>query len=626
MLHLLPTEAPALARALEAVRELYPARFAPTARWQIAFEQLPEGAPAGWRLEPGTPCRVFYTRPCDALRALGVLMGELEATGTLRPAYEETPFSALGVMLDLSRNGALRVETLRRLLTQFALMGVNRLFLYMEDVYEVPGEPLFGYFRGRYSEAELREVDAHADRLGVEVIPFIQTLGHLRQLLQWPPYQPLQDTQEVLLAHAPESLALLAKMLAAATAPFRSRRIHLGMDEAHGIGTGHYRLRHGVIPPFEILGRHLEATAALCEEMGLSPMIWSDMFFRLGSCTEDYYDRASTIPPEAARRIPANVSLVYWDYYHTDPAFYLEWIARHREALGREPMLAVGAWTWNRFWTALPRSFATLRAGMSAARQAGVREAFISLWGDDGAECPAFSALPAVQYFADTAYAPGGEPERSAIHFLGSCGARWEAWVAASDLDLHPGLDDPDTAILNTAKWLLWHDPLLGFLEAHIPPFFEAHYQQLARRLRADVEAGEEALRLPLHLAEAVATKTSLHLQLRPAYRAGDVATLRRIVEELLPDLHAKLRVLWHYHRLLWHRENKPFGWEVMERRYGGLFLRLETLETELRLYLEGGQPLIESLACEPHPVYAEADLPLLVINHRKAASPSMLQ
>lgn len=47
------------------------------------------------------------------------------------------------------------------------------------------------------------------------------------------------------------------------------------------------------------------------------------------------------------------------------------------------------AWTWSRFWTALPFSFEAIRASTVAAKnkEEGVRNAFITTWGDEGNEC-----------------------------------------------------------------------------------------------------------------------------------------------------------------------------------------------------------------------------------------------
>ena len=57
--------------------------------------------------------------------------------------------------------------------------------LYTEDIYEIDGEPYFGYMRGRYSKAELKEIDDLGASMGIEVIPCIQTLAHLTAAVRW---------------------------------------------------------------------------------------------------------------------------------------------------------------------------------------------------------------------------------------------------------------------------------------------------------------------------------------------------------------------------------------------------------------------------------------------------------
>lgn len=47
-------------------------------------------------------------------------------------------------------------------------------------------EPYFGAYRGRYSAAEIREMDDYAQKFGVELVPCIQTLAHLHNALKWP--------------------------------------------------------------------------------------------------------------------------------------------------------------------------------------------------------------------------------------------------------------------------------------------------------------------------------------------------------------------------------------------------------------------------------------------------------
>jgi hypothetical protein len=119
---------------------------------------------------------------------------------------------------------------------------------------------------------------------------------------------------------------------------------------------GYYLQKNGFRRPFDVLNEYLAVVTRLCEDRGLKPMMWSDMFFRIGSKTHDYYDPQAVIPEEVIAQVPHGVELVYWDYYHADVRFYEDWIDRHR-AMGKEPIYAAGGWTWGRFWAYWPVVF-----------------------------------------------------------------------------------------------------------------------------------------------------------------------------------------------------------------------------------------------------------------------------
>ena len=91
-------------------------------------------------------------------------------------------FKTFGVMLDMSRNAVMTVPALKKYMLTIKKMGYNALLLYCEDTYEVEGEPYFGYMRGRYSIAEMKEIDAYAQSIKMEVIPCIQTLANMRSI------------------------------------------------------------------------------------------------------------------------------------------------------------------------------------------------------------------------------------------------------------------------------------------------------------------------------------------------------------------------------------------------------------------------------------------------------------
>lgn len=543
---------------------------------------------------------VRYPEPVHAFRAIGRLLGD--PTPVDQPVHwtERGRFPLLGVMLDCSRNAVHNVESLKEWLRRLALMGINALTLYTEDTYEVPGEPFFGYGRGPYTTDELKELDAYAADLGIEMFPCIQTLAHLEQALQWPTYRDMIDLGGILLAGDERTYAFVEKLIVTASAPFRSKRIHLGMDEAHGLGSGRYRQRFGEKRPFDIMTAHLERVLAITRKLGLKPMMWSDMWFRIGSKHDDYYDRESVIPEDVIGMIPKDVTQVYWDYYHRDEEFYREWIARHRK-LGTEPLVAPGLWTWNHFWAYYPFAYATVDPCMKACKALGVKELLMTMWGDDGAEADFMSGLPVLQYYADHAYGESVDEAALRASFHGVTGGSYDDWLRAAKIDAVSLWKDSAAGTPNTSKWLLWEDPLLGLWQPQLEgQSLAAEYGDLADDLERAAKQGglmDEHLRFPAQIARVLSKKSDLPTRLRTAYEANDRRALRTILGEDLPWLVRHTDRLRKIHRRLWFTQHKPQGWEVIEGRYGRLLARLQTTRWRLSRYLGGrvdGLPELE--------------------------------
>ena len=620
------SKAPADLRAglAEIVRER-PHRFGKPTPRALAIEFQPNGrtdAPLSVNIDgDGNTATVRYSEKSHAFRALGRLLGD---AGKTPASFQETPqFDLLGAMIDVSRNGVLRVDAAQFFLRRMALMGLNMCLLYAEDTYEVPGEPFFGYLRGRYTFEELRGLDDYAHNLGIEMFPCIQALGHLEQILKWPAYRDYQDSPGVLLADEERTYVLLEKMITAASKPFRSKRIHLGMDEAHGIGAGRYKQRHGEKRPFDILNSHLARAREICAKLGLRPMIWSDMYFRLGSKNNDYYDKEWSIPPEVVRDIPKDVELVYWDYYHVEQSFYEEWIDRHRK-LGSEPLMAGGVWSWNRFWAALPWSLASTEACVKACKVKQLRQIFVTMWGDDGMECDLHSTLPGIQYFAEHGFAEHVDPELLRANFYGTCEGRFDDWVKASEIDAIPALKNQNPG--NWSKWLLWQDPLLNVAAPSFGTLsFRKHFTALARTLDAAAKKGgaSDRLKFPAQYARTLALKSDLHAELAAAYKKRNRKKLGAIAKGTVALLRREVESLWKAHREVWMGTFKPFGWEVIECRYGGLLARLETLQDRLNAYAKGKLDAIPELDAT---LVKAVEIDQATLNYENLATPSSIK
>lgn len=566
----------------------------------------------------------------------------VEALYSLLNTSQNVQFETIGTMIDCSRNGVLKVLSVKYLLTRLALLGYNMLQLYTEDTYQIENEPFFGYMRGPYTPDELRDIDQFANSLGIEVIPCIQTLGHLGQMLQWPRYLGLRDTAEILLAEAPETYEMLARMIKAASAPFRSQKIHLGMDETHGLAHGRYYSifgQHNGKTPGQFFAQHLAKVTETCHTMQLEPMIWSDMLFCLSARDNSltgYYesDRPVEVDVKNAGGIPSGVDLVYWDYYHTQASSYRARIKSHEQLRGSSPWVASGSWTWSRFWTALPFTFQTTAANLEAAKACpDVRHVMMTIWGDEGNEVDLWSCLPAWVFYAENAYSKTTvEAEDTSLkaQFDALIGGNWDDFVLASALDdtSHSGsssstvLDDKIRFAPNTSKWMLWQDPVHAFVEPTlVASGFDAeeHYRQLARKLSdrlvgvtmdtlnrqsqprtvCDPEDQSQTkvlrvlqdnpfnarLELPRLIATTLSYKANLRRRLHETYVAQDWPNFRRLHKRLRRCRDSAERC-WHYHRQMWMSMYKPHGWETLELRYGGLVSRLDTLYCRMEAFL----------------------------------------
>ena len=219
------------------------------------------------------------------LRGIGHVLQGTESTSEL-PA-----FASVSAMPDCSRNAVMKLSAVKQLIRTIALMGLNGLMLYTEDTYEVPEEPRFGHLRGRYTQKELKELDAYAARFGVELIPCIQMLAHFDAIMKWPEYSAIKDWDNILDLSKERSYELLEHCIKSVAESFTTRKINIGMDEAYLLGRGKYLEKMGYRTGTEIMRDHLARIMVILRKYGFHPMMWSDMFFRQCNSTHTYRDR-----------------------------------------------------------------------------------------------------------------------------------------------------------------------------------------------------------------------------------------------------------------------------------------------------------------------------------------------
>ena len=500
-----------------------------------------------------------------------------------------------GVMLDMSRNGVMRVSEVKRYVDYISAFGYNSLQLYTEDTYEMEGEPFFGYLRGRYTREELKEIDAYCLSKGVELIPCIQTLAHLNQIFRWDAYAPINDTRDILLVGDERTYALIDKMFKTAAECFTSRKINIGMDEAFMLGCGKYLERNGYRKGYEIIREHLDRVLIIAKKYGFSPMMWSDMFFRLAT-GGPYAIPEKGLDEAAFQAVPQEISLIYWDYYSTDGKHYKEMIAAHQQ-FNRDLWFAGGAWTWVGFAPANHFSIKSMEKAMVACKQAGLNNVFITVWGDNGRECSPFAILPTLFYLKR--YYDGVRDKRAIkAEFFELTG---ESFDNMMDLDLPNMVAGNKDTYLNPCKHMLYNDPFLGYFDTTCSDGVEEEYAKYAKRL-----ARYTAKKTPLaylydssaKLCKALSYKYALGAKTRKHYQAKDIDGLKSLISTYKKAEQA-VKEFYQSFQALWHKECKPFGFEIQDARIGGLIHRLEVCRKKLQDYVLGKTDKIEELEAE---------------------------
>ncbi len=495
-------------------------------------------------------------------------------------------------MLDCSRNAVMKPEKVKEFIDILAKIGYNALELYMEDTYKIAGEPYFGYLRGGYTAQELREIDAYAAAKGVELIPAIQTLAHFNNLAKLPHYEDIIDINDILLVENEKTYALIDKMFKTLHETFSSRLVNIGMDEAHLIGLGKYLDLNGYADRYELLFNHLERVAAIADKYGFKLHMWSDMFFRIGNQGK-YYGKDLCISDGLPKRIPHNVELVYWDYYHTNSEDYEAMMSAHK-SINDDFWFAGGAWCWGGFAPFNGYTMKTTKAAMQAAEKFNVKNVLVTMWGDDGKECSFFSLLPSL--YAIKQYSLGNLDERAiADGFKETFSIDFNDFTL---LDIPNLLPVKHEELETPCKALLYCDPFLGILDDLVEEEGEIPYKEYATKLS---EAGKRAREYKYlfdtlsSLCNTLVYKYDMGVRLRKAYKLGDKSIIGQICGELDITI-SRIGEFYKNFRALWMRENKPFGFEVQDARLGGLIMRLNSCKERLKEYADGKIDKIDEL------------------------------
>lgn len=498
----------------------------------------------------------------------------------------------LSVMLDCSRNAVFKPEQVKTYIDYISKMGYKGLLLYTEETYEIEGEPYFGHMRGRYSKSELKDIDAYAKSKGIELIPCIQTLGHLGRLLRWTAYHKVMDQKDVLMVGKEDTYILIDKMFKTLAECFTSRKVNIGFDEAHGIGLGRYLSVNGYQKPYEILTKHLHRVIEIAESYGFKTTMWSDMFFRFANKGKySWKDIDLDLFEKATKDIPKSVTPCYWDYNTQDVETYDKMFELHKKYMNN-PSFACSVKTGLGYMPNNTFSIKTCKVAFESVLKNNITDVLLTLWGDAGGVCSFYSALPTV--FSVSEFAKGNFDEKSIKEKFNSLfGLNFDDFLTIDKVDYPAKSDMP---CVNPSRYMLYNDYFCGTWDCTVAGGESEFYKNLSKEIKPLTKNKQYAyiFKLAYHLSRVLELKYELGVKTHEAYLKGDKKTLKALANNEYTKLIKRLTNLSNAIDVVWDIENKTAGVEIEDIKIGGLIKRTKHCKAIILKYLKYGGEIAE--------------------------------
>lgn len=507
------------------------------------------------------------------------------------------------VSCDFSGAGKMTIPALKKFISQIASFGYNTFFFSSSGLFEVKEEPYLGYLQGKYTEEEIKDLDQYCLSLGIEMIPDIQSLGHM-PLFKWPHYWDIRDIDDILLVGDKKTEEFLDHLFAALRRCFSSHRIHLGLDEAHNLGRGRYHDLHGDVPQSKIFFDQVQFLKKLCKKYSFSPLMWSDMLYK--SCNHGvYYDDKFHFSEAQKKYLPKGVTYIYWDYYSTSEPHYEAMMKSHLE-VNKDVWFATSACTFEGFAPLNSWTLKTAIPGLDAAKKCKIRNIIVTLWGDDNYECSYNAALPAL--YAISEYWKGNK-DLSHLQegFKEKTGENYDHLFALEKNNLvkqYPVINNN-----NPAKWMFYADPFLGYTDQSVKEGCKKNFEALSKEY-ASYEKGSSycyLFALASALSSYLAYKAELGVKTRKAYQAHNKKALRALILDY-QSAEKKLKNFYACFKTYWEKENKEMGLEEHQLRIGATLFRLKECEKELQEYVDGKRKEIPALEAKLLDYFGKGD------------------
>lgn len=295
-----------------------------------------------------------------------------------------------GIMLDVSRCKVPTLETLREWIHWMASLKLNQLQLYIEHTFAFPGHETVWQEASPYTPEDIRQIDTWCRDCHIELVPNLNSFGHMERWLRHAPYRHLAECPEGFTHPATreavphgstlypdqQALAFLEGLYDAYLPCFQSRTFNVGGDEPWELGQGRSRGAVEERGKGAVYLDFLKGIHQLVTSRGRTMQCWADILLE---------------HPEVLPELPRDLVPVIWGYRAAHPfQKQAAEVARHVPAFHVAP----GNNTWNSFTGRLNEAIGNMNAAARAGRDHRASGYLMTTWGDNGNHQPWITLYP----------------------------------------------------------------------------------------------------------------------------------------------------------------------------------------------------------------------------------------
>lgn len=549
---------------------------------------------------------ITYGRKVDFFRGLMLLCMNV-SEGKKEVSIEEKPFLKLnGMQLDLSRNNSLNEESIKYFIRQHAIMGLNSLTLYMEDMYVIDDEPYFGYMRGRYEPEKLKRLDDYAYELGVELIAELELLAHMDKFLRHYDKAYLHGASRgEFMVGEDATYEIIEKMVKSISSSLRSRIVHIGLDEARNMNQGPYKEKHGDVPIEKVFFEHAHKVCDIVKKYGMIPVLSGDMPFEFSWKGEppknySYLDDSVELRQDIIDSMPQDIAITMWNYFEEDEEKACSLFRKTRQLCDMVVYMG-SARMYQSLLCKYEPTVKTMTACMKAAKRENIEYAVFCTW-QDSADCPHFLALPVGIIAAELDYVGeySHEEMQRKVKFL--YGVDYDDFYKMGRADHVHQNEDQELA----TKFLLYNDPLMGLLDYHVKGLdLRKFYGDMVKDYRNRGNAKNPAVKLAFDqfkgYLDVLELKADFGVRLKKAYDDKDIDALKNLANDAR-IIKSRFEKLMEIDRELFTFYFQGLGFETIELRRATMVGRFETTAYKIEKFIAGEISEIQELEQERLP------------------------